>query len=136
MPLSWNIPKLLSYFDFGCDKSGKAVYSAYAPWSNSSDYDKCINAYRSWLTIDEFSASELFVNFINVFMMVCYEKYFTGYKTAESEAAILKSGDKNDFMESRHKDFLSSIRYLYYAYFWIIPLIIMILGGIGSNVIG
>jgi len=76
-PPSWKIPKPWNNFSFFCSTDGKLSYSKNAFFKNISDYDYCVADWKAWLGIDNYTSTDIFYNFMCIFMLLTSYKYLT-----------------------------------------------------------
>lgn len=131
-PQSWNISKPFSSYTFDCDPEAKNIYKK--PGAEVNDYDICINNYRSWLSLDQFSVTGLAANYISLFFMISYDNYF--YPLKEESERSYRSGDENDFTVNTRTGFADTLKFIIFCYSYKMFLGIFVISGIMGNVTG
>ena len=75
-PPSWKIVKPWENISFNCSKDGRSIYSTNSRFKAFSDYEYCVDDWKAWLNIDNYSTKDIFMNFICLFLIVITQKYF------------------------------------------------------------
>ena len=134
-PTSWGIetPAFMRN-TFGCDPKADRVFSSLFDYSDLSDFDKCVNNFKTWYAIGEFSLKEHVISFVCFFLLVSYDVFFLPLK-AESEKNY-KEGDCKDFTRTWLRNTYDALRLMIFANFHVIALTTLALVGLSSNLQG